>query len=582
MKNAVKLLLIRILSRVLPLGREFDPKHLSIRISGIYMIFGGAWILLSDRALEFVSQDPGVITLVSMLKGWVYVFVTGAVLYIVIYTALAHILNAKQELVKAYGELAATNIEVETVNLELIASQEELTKQYNQLLQSQQKLEEYQAEIHYLAYHDPLTGLPNRLAFYEDMSKLFSDGSPHSGALLFLDLDNFKYINDTMGHAFGDQLIRRVSERLRNCVKDSSASFYKFGGDEFVISIINARGTNDIENFAKPILESFGTSLKVRSVLLHVTVSIGGTFYNTQRADIDQLLRQADIALYKAKAAGKNRFVIYDKAMKEEVIERARVEKHLRDALSNNEFKIFYQPQLDLNSGRVSGFEALMRWENPKLGVVPPSRFIRVAEDTHLIVSIGEWVLRNACIFIKNLHNRGYHDLCISVNVSMLQLIQNNFVDIVVSALDDASLDSKYLELEITESIMMESYNEINLKLELLREKGVRIALDDFGKGYSSLTYLKQLPISTLKIDKTFIETIFLEEKNKTLTGQIVLLGKNIGLSVVAEGVETKEQFDFLVRHGCNKIQGFIFSEPISEEAVLTKLKDGLSVELIH
>lgn len=235
---------------------------------------------------------------------------------------------------------------------------------------------------------------------------------------------------------------------------------------------------------------------------------------------------------------------------------------------------MYYQPQLDIKSGKISGFEALIRWRNPQLGLVPPQKFICVAEDTHLIIPIGEWVIRNACLFLKRLHLEGYTDLNISINVSILQLLQDDFVDMVTDTIESVQINSKYIELEITESILMESYEAIAGKLKLLRARDIQIALDDFGKGYSSLNYLKQLPITTLKIDKSFIDTISNKTKTRSMTDLIVKMGKSMDLCVVAEGVETQEQMDYLVKHKCNKIQGYLFCRPIPEKEALIKIQD--------
>jgi EAL domain-containing protein (putative c-di-GMP-specific phosphodiesterase class I) len=248
------------------------------------------------------------------------------------------------------------------------------------------------------------------------------------------------------------------------------------------------------------------------------------------------------------------------------------IEKHLRTALEKNEFDLYYQPQLDVKTNRVSGFEALIRWKNPELGLVPPSKFISIAEDIHMIIPIGQWVVRNACLFLKKLHRNGYTNLTVSVNASILQLMQNDFADSVLEILETVKLDPEFLEVEVTESVLMESYDLIAAKLKMMRTKGIRIALDDFGKGYSSLNYLRHLPISTLKIDKSFIDTISVNDRKKSLTDLIVRIGKNMGLCVIAEGVETQEQMDYLVKHKCDKIQGYLFCKPAVENEILERV----------
>jgi len=303
--------------------------------------------------------------------------------------------------------------------------------------------------------------------------------------------------------------------------------------------------------------------------MFHTTVSIGISTYPEDGANADELMRSADIAIYKAKATGKNKYVFFNHEMQETVRQRMMIEKHLRNALQNNELLIYYQPQLDIKTGKISGFEALLRWNNNELGFVSPLEFIGTAEETHLIIPIGEWVLRNACFFLKQLHIRGYTNIIISVNVSILQLLQENFVDTVIRVLEFIKMDPKYLELEITESILMESYQAISDKLYRLKEIGVRIALDDFGQGYSSLSYLKQLPINTLKIDKSFVDSINFEESSDSLTGTIVMIGRKMGLTILAEGVETQEQMNYLIKHKCHKIQGYLISKPLPQEEVI-------------
>ncbi|NLD49536.1 MAG: EAL domain-containing protein, partial [Clostridiaceae bacterium] len=255
--------------------------------------------------------------------------------------------------------------------------------------------------------------------------------------------------------------------------------------------------------------------------------------------------------------------------------ERMLIEKHLRTAMKGNEFFIYYQPQIDMSNGKISGFEALLRWNNKELGFVSPVKFIGIAEETHLIVPIGEWVLKNACSFLKQLHKRGYSDLIMAVNVSILQLMQEDFVDIVQRTLEAEKIDPKCLELEITESVMMESYQAVGDKLKRLKMIGVKIALDDFGQGYSSLSYLKQLPINTLKIDKSFIDSIDSENCNDSITGTIVMIGLKLGLTVIAEGVENQEQLEYLKKHKCHKVQGFLFSKPLPEEAAVNLLANN-------
>lgn len=462
--------------------------------------------------------------------------------------------------------------ELESTYEELTAAQEELMQQYGEILTNHEKIKVTEERLAHLAYHDTLTGLPNKLSLYENSQNNIFILQNGKSALLFIDVDHLKNINDTMGHAFGDQLIIKVSERLTSLLSDG-CSIYRLSGDELIIIMQGIKGKEDAEEFASIILAGFKEEFIVLDSTLHISLSIGIAMYSEHGSDIEELLKYADIAMFRAKVTSRNTYVVYDQLMKEVFTERVNIEKHLHTALRNSEFEIHYQPQLDLTSNRITGLEALLRWKSPELGSVSPLKFIKIAEDIHLIIPLGAWVLRNACAFLQKLHKKGYADLSVSVNVSMLQLLQVDFSDMVLGILESFELKPEYLELEITESILMESFETIGLKLEELSERGVRIALDDFGKGYSSLNYLKQLPISTLKIDKLFIDNISYESDENILTGHIVTIGKSMGMCVIAEGVERQEQLEYLVRHGCDKIQGYYFSKPVPEAEVIKLLE---------
>ncbi|MCX7709317.1 MAG: bifunctional diguanylate cyclase/phosphodiesterase [Clostridia bacterium] len=550
-----------------------EPGKISIRIALVYLLAGIAWILLSDKILGFVARDKEVMTTVSMIKGWMYVVVSGLLIFFLVYSALKRIQSAEQELVVSYQNLTAVNEELEAANEQLAASEVELRRQYEQVIKNQQMLRESEAKLQHLAFFDQLTGLMNRISLKERLQKLIQHNHAEKLALILIDIDNFKYVNDTMGHSFGDQLIVRISEKLE-AIAGEDCTVYRQGGDEFIVLLESLKSIEEIERLAVKILKEFKQTIEIGSSSLYTTASLGISIYPDHGITVDELLKSADIAVYKAKAAGRNRIVFYNEPMHTAVVERMRIEKNLHSALEKNEFELYYQPQLEISTKRISGFEALLRWKNSELGFVSPDKFIPVAEDTQLIIPIGEWVLRNACAFLKRLGKQDHGDLTMSVNISMLQLMQENFVDTVMDALSSANISPRQLEIEITESILMESYEIIAGKLKLLRGYGIRIALDDFGKGYSSLNYLKQLPISTLKIDKSFIDTILTDDKNKSLTSFIVKIGRSLDLCVVAEGVETQEQMDYLIKHKCNKIQGYLFSKPISEAEVLEQLKE--------
>ncbi len=498
-------------------------------------------------------------------------------LIIFVYILLIYIRKIR----KMDRKLLDSHEELTQVYEELEASDEELRQQYDEVMVINEKIRLGEESLKYLAFHDRLTGLPNKLSLFEESNKNIFIASENSAALLFLDVDNFKYINDTLGHDFGDKLIIKVSERLTSLLKEGYFIF-RLSGDEFIIIIQNIQGEGDAEIFASHIINSFREEFHVLDSILHISVSIGVSICPGHGNNLEELLKYADIAMYSAKDTGRNRYVIYEQLMNEVLTERMNIEKYLRTALEKNELEIYYQPQVDVETKKITGFEALMRWKSPELGFISPLKFIKVAEDSRLIIPLGSWILRDSCVFLKKLHIKGYSSLTVSVNVSIVQLLQTGFNDIVIDTLRLANLDPNYLELEITESILMESFEIIGSKLESLRKIGVRIALDDFGTGYSSLNYLKQLPISTLKIDKSFIDEITCESISETLTGQIIMLGRSMGMSIVAEGVETREQLEYLINHKCHKIQGYICSKPIPEERIEKLLEINLAQDLFR
>ncbi|WP_054942416.1 ABC transporter substrate binding protein [Paenibacillus ihuae] len=473
---------------------------------------------------------------------------------------------------KAYeSKLQMSYQELESTYEELTALQDELMEQYNKVVENQELLQNSEEKYRQLAYNDVLSGLPNRLSLTEALEQFIKEHSGGHAALFFLDIDNFKYINDTMGHTFGDELLVKVGERLLE-LSDSRSRHFRFGGDEFVILFQDSKGYAEVTAYADSLVQGFREPFQLDDSIVHISTSIGIAQYPDNGVNAEELLKNADIAMYKAKEAGKGTYVIYGRDMQQHFDERMVIESHLRNAIANHELTLHYQPLVDTASGGIWGFEALIRWNSPVLGFVSPLSFIKIAEDCRLIVPIGEWVLRTACQFIKDLHGQGNEGYHISVNISVIQLMLDDFTDMVLGILQETGLPPEYLELEITESIFMESFEAISTKLESLKEMGIGIALDDFGTGYSSLSYLKQLPITTLKIDKSFIDSID-TPNNMSLARSIVTIGHDMGLNVTAEGVETPEQLAFLERTSCDKIQGYFISKPIPQQDVADWVK---------
>ncbi len=464
-------------------------------------------------------------------------------------------------------QLYQSNEELTQTYEELVASDEELKHQLDEIRSIQKSLSQSEEKYTFLALHDVLTGLPNRRSLLEDLLKVLSNNSGKKLALLFIDMDNFKYINDTMGHEFGDELINKASHRLKTALKDFG-TLYRLGGDEFILLIHDIENQFEAEEFMCQVLQSFKEEFEIRNSVLHITFSIGAALYPDHGNSIEDLIKCADIAMYKAKEQGKNRYVLYDKDMDKAFSERMTIEKLLHTAMEKNEFDVYYQPQFDLETQKVTGLEALLRWKSSELGNVSPMKFIQVAEDTHLIIPLGEWVLNQACVFIKELHEKGLKDLTVSVNISTIQILQSGFTRKIIDIINCHKLNPECLELEITETVLIESFTTVLRKLNKLKKLGIRIALDDFGKGYSSLNYLKQLPISTLKIDKSFIDSVSVDEEGRTITRHIITLGRSLGMTIIAEGVEYNEQLEYLKKYHCDRIQGYLFSKPLPGEDV--------------
>lgn len=424
----------------------------------------------------------------------------------------------------------------------------------------------YQEKLEKIAYHDYLTNLPNRQYMYKRLLNDYGiENENFKSAVIFIDIDNFKYINDTMGHSYGDSLIIAISERLQNNIRKVD-TLVRLGGDEFVIFLKDIINKEQVEKFANAILKQFSNPFEICENNINVTTSIGISLYPDNGKSMDELLKKADIAMYRSKYEGKNSYTFFVDNMDEEIVEKMNIDKNLRKAIDNEEFILHYQPQVEVKSGEITGFEALIRWNSPELGFIPPDKFIGIAEENHMIIEMGHWILKTACKFIKKINDERKADCYISVNTSVLELMQSNFADNIYNTLKAIDLSPSSLELEITESIFIYSYDAIKNNIDALKAMGVKIALDDFGKGYSSLSYLKQIPIDTLKIDKSFIDDIN-EGIESSLVEDIIAIGHKMDLKVIAEGVEDNCQLEYLSKFACDKIQGYLFSKPVPEEA---------------
>lgn len=426
-------------------------------------------------------------------------------------------------------------------------------------------------EIKRMAYYDYLTGLPNRISLVDELKRNIEEciQNSSSGSVTFIDLDNFKIINDTFGHSYGDVVLIRITEKLKQ-FSSENIRVYRIGGDEFILVNNNCEEAAASSSLAEAILTSFADPVTVDDNSFQITCSIGIAMYPKDGSTVGEILKNADLAMYKSKGSGKNKFVLYDPSIGSELSERITLEKDLKEAFENKEFELHYQPQVCTDNKSVTGFEALLRWNSPKYGQVSPSIFIPVAEETGLINDIGKLVIDYSFAFAKSLQGQG---LCVSCNVSPIQLIQSDFVDAVINMYDKYGLKKGNVAIEITENSLVESFEDTNDKLKRLREKGIMIYLDDFGTGYSSLTYLKNLPIDVVKIDKLFIDDITVEDSEKSLVKSILSLAHDIGLKVVAEGVEKEDQRKYLARCACDFVQGYLISKPVPEQLALMYLK---------
>ena len=432
----------------------------------------------------------------------------------------------------------------------------------------------HEQQIHYLAYHDTLTGLPNRFSFNKKLDNFIAqcESTEVSGGLFLLDIDNFKLVNDSLGHIAGDGLLQKVAQRLKAFYPAKSIAA-RLGGDDFAV-LIREINLDELEYWAKSLLKLFDSPIAVNDMNLALSCSIGVTAVYTTTLSAAEVMREADTALNHAKAGGKKSFCLYKPEMQKAVLNRIELEHELRNALAANELIMHYQPEIDLETKQIVAFEALIRWKHPQKGLVPPLSFIPLAEETGLILPIGEFALRSACRFGIQVNKAQKNPIRISVNISARQLMQDDFGAAVCRIIAEENYPPELLELEITESILMESFAANVRVIEFLRSKGITISLDDFGSGYSSLTYLRKLPINIIKLDKDFIQNIVHDNATNSIVRTIISLAQNLNLPVVAEGVETIEQLETLRQLNCPYIQGYFISRPLPhEEALAFKVK---------
>jgi diguanylate cyclase (GGDEF)-like protein len=488
-------------------------------------------------------------------------------------------LSVNEQMAPAYAQTRAHLVWAAIASIAVAALTGLLGRMSWQLVEARRRESEtklaYAQRVEYLAYHDGLTGLPNRSMFSKLLTKTISEAHRHHRqlAVAFLDLDRFKQINDTLGHDAGDQLLQEVARRLKGCVRDSD-TVARLGGDEFVVLLPELADGKYAATVAQKILLQIAKEFTLIGQEFRVTASMGISIYPQDGLDEQTLTKNADIAMYQAKSEGKNNFQFYSEKLNAHSLERLALESSLRHALERNEFRLHYQAKRAIASGRITGMEALLRWQHPDLGMVAPMDFIPVAEETGLIIPIGKWVLKTACIQSVEWRQQGLPPLSMAVNLTPRQFCDESLLLDVTSILDAAGMDPHLLEIEITESLLIHDVENTLRILTGLKALGIRIAVDDFGTGYSSLAMLQKFPLDTIKIDRSFMRDIVGTPKDTGLADAIIAMGKSLSLTVVAQGVETREQAEHLRLHECNELQGFYFKKPMPADEFTRLLHD--------
>src|SRR5690554_116374 len=540
--------------------------------------------VLPERELLKESQQLGT-TVAWIILGTVVLMIVG--LFISMNLLMVRPL---QTLMRAIREIGHGNLSPKIA----LSSRDEL----GQLVQSFQEmagnLDTSRTRIERLAYHDSLTGLPNRFRAHETLRRMISLARREDGkmAVLFLDLDNFKRVNDSLGHQVGDLLLKETAARLTSVLRmedvvhpevpqNTSGILARLGGDEFVILLPKVDSSQDAAKVASRILDALKAPFHFGHEEIYSSSSIGISLFPDDGTGVDDLIKRADAAMYQAKEQGRNNFQFYSATYNRAALEHISLEAGLRRALSNDELELYYQPLVQASTGKVVGLEALLRWNDPREGAISPDRFIPVAEDSGLILPIGEWVLREAGRQLSVWQAAGLSDACVSVNVSAIQLQRQDLVAIVDDVLEENGLNPWQLELEITETALMKIRPEVIGYLDKMRQKGVTISLDDFGTGYSSLSLLQELPISKLKIDKSFVRDMLIDPKDAAIVSAVLFIAKSLGLSSTAEGVETPEQAAYLASEGCGQLQGYLLSRPLPAAEMTRFLKSRKALELL-
>lgn len=543
-----------------PNPSKISPEYDSWKIALAYLLIAGFWIMISDQVVIFLFNDSESISMVQTYKGIFFVSLTS---YLLFYTLKERIKSYKFLATKLYDNYN----ELESTYEELLATEEELEEKIEELNQGKEK-------IYQQAYFDNLTGLPNKNMLHEKLEEMIEVDSSKEINYIMLDLDEFKKVNDFHGHEFGDELLIRIREKLIEILPDNYYLFH-LGGDEFGILYKENQAVVSKIELINNISEIFKNPINIGEHYIYSSASLGVASYPDKAEDGAELIKNGEIAMYNAKEEGKNSYKFYEKEMEQKIKNYLDFEKDLKQAINNEEFELFYQPLFNVENNKIVTLEALIRWKKSDGSYVSPIDFIPFAEKTGLITEIGRWVFQEAYRQKKEWLEKGYNDFSISINISAKELENANFYDNLVEQINNKKLNFNEIELEITESDVMENLNK-NIKiLEKLRGLGIKVSLDDFGTGYSSLNYLRKIPIDNIKIDRSFINNILTDQKEKKILSSIIELSKNIGLNITIEGIENEEQLDFIKEKNCDRAQGYLLARPAPADEIEDFLMDN-------
>ena len=543
-------------------GYEINPYIESIRISVIYGVIGSLWILLSDQLLAKVVTDRELFTKLATYKGWAFVCITMMLIFSLVSRRLSLFKNAVEKIANNFEELSSNHEE-------LVALEEELRQQFEELETHRNALIISEERLHSLAYYDMLTELPNRFLFEEKVNDLISNNEKSllkkKFALINMDVDNFKHINDALGHAAGDLLLQYISNKLEKQVK-APDFVARLSGNEFAIVFEEIKDRQDILNKIQEVLKDLKEPWILDKQEFFITFSIGIAIYPEHGQNLSVLLKNSDIAMYFIKKKMKGNYCFYLSEMQEKSLEQIKMVNDLRHAVDNNELKLVYQPIINLNNNKLIGLEVLVRWIHPIRGMIPPMEFIPLAEETGLIFEIEKWIVKTSLIQKQQWEELGYPNVKMSINISGKRVTSKGFINEISELLSETKVNCVEIQLEVTETALMEDLDASMKILNEVKDMKVKIALDDFGTGYSSLTYLKKLPIDVVKLDREFIRNISKIGEDQVIVEYAINLIHRLKMEIVVEGIETKEQLEFLKKNNCDYGQGYLFSKPISKE----------------